>query len=184
MGNSMEIDKSKMVAPNGKAATQGLFIETNGEKKFAVYTIKDYDFEKDGVLYPSLKQLYMNHPGNTPGDGEYDFVMTYLVSWKQWKFITNSLCYLNGKPIKKHIEEWREELSIKRRCEAIRKIIETSDSNYQAQKWVAEKGYEVHSKGTPRKADIAKAAKEEAGILVELQNDWEILNEQSAKSTH
>ena len=175
----MKIDKSKMMGGYGKVATQSIFIEYS-DNRFAVFSIKDYDFEKDGVMYPSLKQLYMNHPGNMPGDGEYDFVSTYLHSWKQWKAIAASGTYVNGKPLRKHIEEWREELEIKRRCEAIKGIIEKSADNYQAQKWLAEKGYEQHSKGRPKKEDVAKAARQEALIADELKSDWELLNESTA----
>ena len=50
------IDKSKLKATNGVPLTQGLFLEIQyGE--FAVFTLKDEDYEYNGKIYPSLKNL-------------------------------------------------------------------------------------------------------------------------------
>ena len=49
----MEIDKSKLVDTNGKPLTQSLFLEI-GYNDFALFTLKEQDYDYNGKLYPSL----------------------------------------------------------------------------------------------------------------------------------
>jgi len=77
----MKADKSKLIDTRGRPLTQSLFLEIGYNVEFAVYTLKEFDYEYDGRLYPSLKRLYLQHEDPV----EYSFVDTYLYNWDQWQ---------------------------------------------------------------------------------------------------
>ena len=57
-----------------------------------------------------------------------------------------------------HISEWREELELKLRSQAVRDIMDMSaeGSSYQASKWLADKGWAKNPVGRPNKAEKAR----------------------------
>lgn len=147
-------NKEQMTDSMGRPITQSLFLEINYTED-AVYTLKDDHHEHKGVLYPSLKKLYLEMCDPT----EYDFAVKYLLGWKHWQ----RLC--NNKAIRKEIDEWREELEIKLRCEGIRKLRQASQmGNYQAAKFLADKGWAPNRAGRPSKDDIEHERKVQAGV--------------------
>src|SRR5690606_5563811 len=78
--NKMSIDKSKLKDTMGRPLTQGLFIDFNYDDKYAVYTLDEEDKEYKGVLYPSLKKLYIACDGNTT----YQIDNKHLLDWRHW----------------------------------------------------------------------------------------------------
>ena len=144
----MPIDKNKLRDGRGRPLTQSLFLEVGYNTDFAVYTQKDEDYEYNGVVYPSLKKLYLAHEDPT----EYDFACTYLLGWEHWQRICRN------KMFKKMVENWREELELKLRSQAVRDIIElsTGDKGFQAAKWLADKGWDKRGAGRPSKEDIER----------------------------
>jgi hypothetical protein len=139
----MEVDKSKFKDSGGRPLTQALFLEI-GYTDNAYYTLKEEDYKYKGSVYPSLKRLYLEHEDVT----EYDFATTYLISWQHWQ----RLC--NNKQVRKHIDEWRLELELKLRSAGLKAIIESAldeDGGFQAQKYLADKGWEKNSAGRPKK---------------------------------
>lgn len=127
----------------GRPITQALFLEI-GYTTHAFYTLKDDDYEYKGKMYPSLKRLYLEHEDVH----EYDFATTYLLGWNHWKRM------LGNKQIRKYIDEWREELDLKLRSAGMKAIIESAldeDSGFQAQKYLADKGWEKTGAGRPKK---------------------------------
>lgn len=155
------IDKSKMVDSTGRPLTQGLFLEI-GYGPFAVYTLKEYDHTWEGRLYPSLKKRYLEMADVT----EYDFATTYLLNWKQWQ----RLC--ENKAVSVHINEWREELEYKIRSKAAKKMIEQADGgNYQAAKWLLDKGWINRGAGRPTKEEKAHHLATEERIRSEYDDD-------------
>lgn len=146
----------------GRPLTQGLFLEIGYNTEFAVYTLKDEDFEYGGKVYPSLKRLYLEMADPI----EYNFSNTHLSGWNQWQRIANN------KVIGKHVEEWRRELELKLRSEAVSEIISHSktEKGFQAAKWLADRGYNKKA-GRPSKEDVDAEKEYMARISQEFDAD-------------
>lgn len=159
----MEVDKDKLKDNRGRPLTQSLFLEIGYNTKFAVYTMKDDDHEYEGKTYPSLKKLYLAHEDPT----EYDFATTYLLGWQHWQRIVRSKLFI------KMIGEWREELELKLRSQAVRGIIDLSldEKGFQAAKWIADKGWDKRAAGRPSNADIDRETKIQSKINEEYNAD-------------
>lgn len=143
-----------MLDSMGKFRTQSLFLEL-GYGADALFTLKDQDHEHEGKIYPSLKRLYLEFEDPT----EYEFANTILLGWRHWQ----RMC--ENKIIRKHIDEWREELEVKLRSQAIRDAIqEAKKGHFQAAKWVADRGWSTRGAGRPSKADIEHEKKVQARI--------------------
>ena len=157
------MDKSKLRDSRGRPLTQSLFLEVGYNTEFAVYTLKDDDHEYEGKVYPSLKKLYLAHEDPT----EYDFACTYLLGWQHWQRIVRNRVF------SKTIEEWREELELKVRSQAVREILiqSASDKGFQAAKWIADKGWDKRTAGRPSNADIERETKVQAKINEEYNAD-------------
>lgn len=146
----MQIDKTKLKDTMGRPLTQSLFLEFGYETRFAVYTLKDEDFhyEKNGITYPSLKRLFIEMADPV----EYDFANEYLLGWQHWKRLNDN------KILSKHFSEWREELELSLRSEAIRSTIElvAEGKSFQASKWMAEGGWNKRGAGRPSKQEVLR----------------------------
>lgn len=150
-----------MLDSMGKFRTQSLFLEL-GYGADALFTLKDQDHEHEGTMYKSLKRLYLEFEDPT----EYEFANTILLGWKHWQ----RMC--ENKVIRKHIDEWREELEVKLRSQAIRDAIqEAKKGHFQAAKWVADRGWSTRGAGRPSKADIEKQTRINERIEDEYKSD-------------
>ena len=145
----------------GRPLTQSLFLEL-GYSDYAVYTLKDEDYEYNGKVYPSLKRLYLDCADPT----EYEFALKHLIGWKHWLRISEN------KVIKKHIEEWREELEVKLRSEGVRNAIEhAKGGTFQAAKWLADRGWDKRAAGRPSKEELDKEKKVQEKLSDEFSDD-------------
>ena len=161
----MEIDKSRLVDSTGRPLTQGLFLEM-GYGEHAVFTLKEYDHVWQGKEYPSLKRLYLEMEDVT----EYMFASTYLLGWKQWQ----RLCA--NKVVLSHIDEWRDELEFKIRSRAARSMIQQAEAgNFQATKWLADRGWIARAAGRPSKEEKAGHLAKEQRLTDEFSEDIERL---------
>jgi hypothetical protein len=156
------IEKKKMLDSAGKPLTQSLFLEI-GYTDLAVYTLKDEDHEHKGVVYPSLRRLYLEEEDPT----EYDFAVKHLLGWRHWK----RLC--ENKVLRKYIEEWREELEMKLRSRGIKEVIlqASNEKGFQAAKWLADRGWDTRKAGRPSKEEIEREKKFAARISDEFSAD-------------
>lgn len=155
------IERSLAVDSMGKFLTQSLFLEI-GYGDTALYTLKDYDCEHGGKSYPSLKRLYLEMEDPL----EYEFASTYLLGWKHWQ----RLC--ENKAIRKHIDEWRDELEIKLRSRAFKQAQNLAGSGtFQAAKWIADRGWATKGAGRPSKAEVEREKRIQAGIASEYEDD-------------
>ena len=139
------INKSQLVDTMGRPLTQSLFLEI-GYSEYAVYTLKEFDYEYKDKLYPSLKKLYLKEEDPT----EYVFAEKHLLGWQHWK----RLC--ENKVIRKHVDEWREELDLKIRSQAIRDMMglcASENGNFSAGKFLADRGWEKRGAGRPSKGE-------------------------------
>lgn len=138
------LDKEQMLDSGGKFLTQSLFLEI-GYGEQAIFTLKEKDHMWNGKLHYSMKLLYIQ--ANDPT--EYRFATETLCGWKHWQRM------LENKLIRKHIDEWREELEFKLRAEPVTQMIAVAAAgNYQATKWLADRGWAQRAAGRPTKSEI------------------------------
>lgn len=128
----------------------------------AIYTLKDVDYTYKGKLYPSAKRLYLELEDPT----EYEFATTYFLGWNHWQRICAN------KNVAEHINLWREELEVKLRSRAVKmNIAAAKNGNYQAAKWLADRGWLNRAAGRPSKAEVNKELKIAAAIENEYAAD-------------
>lgn len=153
--------REDMLDVMGRPLTQGLFLEI-GYGEAAVYSLKEIDHIHNGKVYPSLKRLYLLENDPT----EYQFATKYLLGWKHWQRL------LENKVLNNHFREWREELEVKLRSEAIIRTVEASKSGtYAATKYLADRGWDVRAAGRPTAEEKAKHLKIEEKINDEYSGD-------------
>lgn len=155
------ISREKFLDTGGRYLTQSLFLENN-YTDFAIYTLKDYDHTYEGKVYPSLKKLYMELEDVT----EYDFADTYLAGWNHWQRICAN------KLMSEHVAEWRAELELKLRARAAKKMMELADQGqYQAVKWLADRGWDTRAAGRPSKLEKESHVSSATKMAKEYDND-------------
>lgn len=163
----MKIDKTKFKDSLGRYITQGLFLEPQLDQTFAIFTLQGEDRVYKGQTYISLKKLYLEMADPI----EYEFATTYLYDWDHWKKMEGNANLLY------QISKWREELELKLASEGFRAILDQSEDNYQASKWLAERGWSKRGAGRPKKETEASERKlqehldnEFAGDVVRMDN--------------
>lgn len=154
----------------GRCKTNSLFWETKNDSEVAMFTIKDYNIERDGIKYPSLKLIYMSYD-HVP-EMEYEFALDVFGSWNHWVRLSNA-------SFRDVFQEWRNELAIRNKANAIKSLISVSrQENNKAMpsacRYLAEAGYEV-KKGRPSKDEIARQLKIASGVRETLDEDMERL---------
>jgi hypothetical protein len=140
---------------SGAFMTNALFLEFSYDKlENVVYTLKDHDHEFNGVVYKSLRKIYMEY-NHAPGY-EYNFAVEHLGGWQHWVKICNNAT------LKPHIEEWREEMRIKLIATGVQAMTLkcVTEKGTQAARWLAENGYDdqvpKRSPGRPKSDRPAK----------------------------
>lgn len=153
--------KDKMVDSMGRPITQSLFLEI-GYTDAAVYTLKDNDFTYNGRYLYSIKRLYLEIADPT----EYEFATTCFIGWSHWERICEN------KVLRRYIDEWRKELEVKLRSQGVKAAIAAAYSgNFQASKWVADRGWETRGPGRPSKAEVEHEKKVQAAMSDEFSAD-------------
>jgi hypothetical protein len=156
-----EEKQSIMLDGMGRFRTQSLFLEL-GYSDEALFTLKDQDHQWNGKNYPSLKRLYLEMADPT----EYAFATEYLLGWRHWQRICEN------KVLGRYVEEWRDELEVKLRSKAIRDAIDAAKTgNFQAAKWVADRGWDTKGRGRPSKAEVERETKIQARINEDYNQD-------------
>lgn len=138
---NFEVDKTKLKDTIGRPLTQSLFLEHN-YSEYAYFTLNDDDKMYEGRLFPSLKKLYLEVADPT----EYQFAIKHLLGWTHWQRLNEN------KALVKHFDQWRQELEVMLRSEALLAISDMNE-NFQAQRFLAEKGWEKGTVGRPKKSD-------------------------------
>lgn len=141
--------REQMLDGMNRPYTQALFLEL-GYQDEALYTLKEVDHVYEGKKYPSIKKLYLEMTDPT----EYKFATTYFLGWSHW------LRLGENKAIRKHIDEWRDELEIKLRAEAVAQVMEQAKlGSFPASKWLADRGWANRGAGRPSKLEQEKHKK-------------------------
>lgn len=157
------IDKSKFLDSMGRPLTQSLFLEI-GYTEHSVYTLKEFDYTYRGQHYPSLKKLFLECEDPT----EYEFATKHLLGWQHWK----RLC--ENKQILRHVNEWREELELRIRSNAVREmqaLCGSENGNYSAAKYLADRGWEKRGAGRPKKDELEREARIAEHVSNEFSDD-------------
>lgn len=154
-------NKNDLLDDSGSPRTQSIFLEV-GYSQDAVYTLKNRDYEYKGKLYRSLGLLYVAQSDPT----EYDFANNYLLGWKHWERICDN------KILRRYIDEWRAELEIKIRSEAIKELMNQSKKGkLAASRFLADRGWAQRTAGRPTKSEIEREKKLAANIADEYGED-------------
>jgi len=156
----------------GRYRTQSLFWELRMRDDVdnypPLFSLKDYDLEKENIVYPSLKQIYMSYD-HIPGF-EYEFALEVFNSWDHWNKLANDTI----PAIKSAIKEWREELEVKLKAQSIKALIQTSRlddvKGFNAAKYLADKGY-APQRGRPSKEEVEREKRVQAGVNKDLEDD-------------
>lgn len=155
---------------SGAYLLRGLFYETTGaDKTGVIYTLKDETHEG----YPSLKELYMKVGDLT----EYHFAIGFLGGVDHWEKLCESSWF------KPYVDQWRRELELRFKAEALARIIEESrrdlsPSKFTANKYILEKGWEPKEstkRGRPSKQSIRDAAHDILQGTSQIVDDFERL---------
>lgn len=163
----MEIDKTKMWDETTvRPRTVSLFLELHYDEN-AIYSLKEnhWNHETRG-FFPSIKRLYVEMEDPT----EYEFANKYFLGWKHWQQICGS------KIMMRYIEDWRAELEVKLRCQGVKNMLETAKGgNYQASKWLVDRGWATRQAGRPSKAEIEGEKAFQARVADEYAEDFKRL---------
>jgi hypothetical protein len=141
--------KKDMRDIRGYPMTQALFLETLYDVDKAIWTFKDEPTEFKGKVYPSLRQYYLDIADPT----EYRFAKECTLGWDHWQRM------IENKQIRTEVDKWREELEISLRSEGIQAIIDATaqeGGNFQAAKWLADKGWDKKNVGRPSKSELER----------------------------
>ncbi len=178
MSNSVKHAEGRQFkTEQGVFLTKSLFFEmvSYAEKPYVVYTLKNEDHQG----YPSLRRLYLEEADPT----EYDFANKYLAGWDHWKRLCESEWF------KPYLESWREELELKLKSQAYKRMMQEAQDNFSKNKLAANKYIietvrrvqknedlgEKNTKGRPDKASVDKKALEMAEEEIKLNQDAERL---------
>lgn len=147
MATKRKNPKAHFLDPMGRVRTQSLFWQFKNEKYTPLYTLEDFDH--DDCL--SLKKLYLEMSDL----GEYDFANKYFYNYDHWMRICKHAMLFP------YIEKIREELELKLRSEAIKKIYDlakgTNPAALNAAKFISKREWELkHSSSRKNKKEKEK----------------------------
>ncbi len=152
----------------GRKLTKALFYEEARDKSLVLYTLADED--KGDV--PSLYRLYMELGDLT----EYEFATKYFYNWDHWK----QLCTLEW--FIPHVARWREELDLKTKAEALKRIRQEAQdpkgkNTFSANKILIDRSWENSKPKAPARKAGRPTREEVQGELKREVNEAKILNE-------
>ena len=151
---------------SGKWLTLALFWEERHDSYAPSFTLKSYDLEKDGIVYPSLKNIFLAYADPT----EYSFAVEVLGGWEHWQMMNKSY------KLSSIFQAWRDELDIKHQALGMKALIHASKDNdakgVNAAKYLVEKGY-IPKRGRPSKEEVERELKRSAKSRQELNADLE-----------
>lgn len=166
----------------GHWLTKAIFFEQDdGEKNYARYTLKDEDHISKGILYPSLKNIFLASFFVDPT--EFSFAKQALGGWQHWKAIKSQGWF------KDYYGEWLEEAEVMVQSIHLENLLkEAADPKnknyYNASKYLLEKGWipKEKSKTGPRtQKQIAQETKKQLEENKVIREDFDRLNLEEGK---
>lgn len=144
--------------------TDTLFWESRNPAYTPMFTIKSSPLEKAGIIYPSLRELYMEYNDPT----EYQFASEVLGGWEHWEAVSTTA------QLAPRVLKWRDELEVKMRSGAILAIYASSrddgSKGVAAAKYIADRGWEK-VRGRPSNEELLKEKKIRSAIAEEVGED-------------
>lgn len=141
------------------------------EKYPPLFTLKDRPLEVEGVVYPSLKQIYMSYD-HIPYF-EYDFALDIFGSWDHWTKLSTASY------VRETINGWRTELEIRNKANAIKTLLtlsRDSDKGLTAARALLGEEHTGVKRGRPTKEEKARQLKIDQGVRETLEEDMQRLN--------
>lgn len=156
----------------GRWRTKSLFYEANDYQiEDALFTLGEEDKVVKGKSLISLRKRFVDSDDPTG----YLIANEFLGGYAHW----DAICKSSLKP---EIEKWQEELEVKLRAIGLANAIKSAKSgNFNAAKFLAERGWEKRIAGRPSAAEIAKMAKQEARLHNEFEDDLKRMEELSGE---
>lgn len=160
-------DRTRFKDEKGRYIVQGLFLEDRYNTNLAVYTLDGEDKTYKGVVYPSLKRLYLEEYDPK----EYIFANKYLFDWDHWQRMCRNAI------IGRHIDKWREELELKLVSEGVASLIDLAmnEKSYQASKYLVDMGWNKRARGRPSNEEIEGEIKKKVEQEFGYDRDFELL---------
>jgi hypothetical protein len=157
---------------NSNYLTTSLFWETRkpDQKHTPIFTTKNHEHVVDGVEYISLKRIYMSYD-HVPGL-EYEFALDVFDNWEHWVYLAEN------SNLKHKVREWREELEIRIKAQAMFTILRQSrdkEKGFQAAKTLVTDEHKEKRRGRPSKEEVERQKKIAAGVNDTLAADMERL---------
>lgn len=154
----------------GRWRTKSLFYEANDYRiADALFTLGDEDVTVKGKDLISLRKRFVEAEDPTG----YIISQEFLGGFSHWDAICKS-------SMKAEIEKWQDELEVKLRSVGLMNAIKSAKAgNFNAAKFLAEKGWSKRVAGRPTNAEVERAAKQEATLIKDLEEDMrrlELLN--------
>ena len=132
-------DTSLTKNDSGAVMTKALFYELSYDNPtHVIFTLKDKDIElPNGRPAVALSQKFIDLCTMDPT--EYEFASVIFGSWEVWERISNA------PNIKKHVEKWRKEATIRRKAIAFKSVMsevtEGGRSSFTAAKYLIEENW-------------------------------------------
>lgn len=136
----------------GRWVTSGFFKETAGENKsFVAMTI-----EEARTRFIKCNDMF-----------GIDFADKYLGGFQHWKAIQAS-------PVMQpYVAEWKEELELRLRSLQLKRIASLSDEGqFQAAKFLMDRGWEKRSAGKPSKDEVARETRVQSNMAKDFKADF------------
>jgi hypothetical protein len=94
----------------------------------------------------------------------YKFSQAYLGGWQQWVEMEAS------PTLAPYIEEWRDELEVKLRCEGLERIVTESETgHFQANKFLVDRGWSTRAAGRPSKLEVKRQVEGDKKVIAASQ---------------
>ena len=147
----------------GRWRTKSLFYEANDYQiDGAIFTLNEEDKTIKGKTLISLRKRFVESDDPTG----YIVANEYLGGYTHWEAICKAAS------LRDEVEKWKEELEVKLRSIGLANAIKSAKSgNFNAAKFLAEKGWEKRIAGRPTQAEVTKIAKQEARLHNEFEDD-------------
>lgn len=139
-----------------KWKTNGLFLETAQNEKEALFSLQTWDKTKNGILYPSLHNLYVD----MNDVAEFEFANTFTASYQHWLELKAKSFF------KPYYASMVEELNAKMRSMSLNTMLSQVEGGTASQatlKYLADNDYIPKNKvGKPKRE---KAPKKEGNVI-------------------
>lgn len=146
----------------GRWRTKSLFYEANDYQiKDAIFTLGDEDITVKGKKLISLRKRFVESDDPTG----YKISKEFLGGYSHWDAICKS-------SLKGEVEKWQDELEVRLRSMGLAQAIaSTKNGNFNAAKFLIEKGWSKRVAGRPSNEEVVRETKIQAQLHSEFEVD-------------